>query len=339
MQRPVMNPTYHDDAPAPARQQRWGLWLKVVVRAMRITLELLLSNPFRLRDPSQLRNEVGTPTGRFVRGLFYRLAFVPLIAAAVAALLVYAGTHPSVPLIDKDPITVGVYYDPVTFANAEGNRLEGWLVPVIDAKKVVEERENVLRIKWPAVVLVHDYAESRQQMLPLVRPLHEAGFVVLVTSLRGDGSSGEGGHTFGLHESNDVLAAVELLRRRPFVDASRIAVLGLGTGAIAATFAVERDAQIGALVSLRPPDGSDLLLHRHVIPKRMPWIAPLCEWTFEIAYGVDANDLNSSARTGERSGSTLLIRNAGSLEDTGLTERVVDHLYRHLQQVKTADLK
>lgn len=336
MQRPVMNPTYLDDAPAAKRPRRWGRWLKAVGRVVAMTCQLLLTNPFIVRDPGHLRVDVGTPVGRFVRGLLYRLAFVPAVAAVVAGLLVYAGTHPSIPLIEKDPITVGVYYDPITFASQEGNRLEGWLVPVVDAKKVVEQRDGVLRTKWPAVVLVHDHGQSREQMLPLVHPLHEAGYVVLVTGLRGDDGANNFGRTFGLNESHDVTAAVDLLRRRPFVDATRIAVVGVGTGAIAATLAAERDANLSAVISLRPPDGADALLHRYVVPKKLAWLGPLCEWSFEIAYGVDANELNS--RTHDKHEGELVLRHVGAMDDMSLIERIVDHLYTENQNTKTTSV-
>ena len=57
-----------------------------------------------------------------------------------------------------------------------------------------------------------------EQLLPLVRPLHEAGFVILMLNVRGVGTATAAAQTFGLKESRDVLAAVEMLRRRPFVN-------------------------------------------------------------------------------------------------------------------------
>jgi dienelactone hydrolase len=89
-------------------------------------------------------------------------------------------------------------------------------------------------------------------MLPLVRPLHDAGFVVMVVALRGCGASAPAGETFGLLESNDVKAAVAVLRKRPFVDPNRIAIVGVGAGANACVLAASEDAGIKALVLDHP---------------------------------------------------------------------------------------
>jgi pimeloyl-ACP methyl ester carboxylesterase len=335
MQRPIMNPSYVEEAAPPLR--RSGLrWLKALFKALRLVWRILLINP--LARHARQRVVEDRSWGQLLKALFYRLAFVPLICAAVSAALVYAGTHPGVMAIERNPITVGIYYDPVSFVSADGCRLEGWLAPVIDAKKVVEQGDRVLRSKSPAVVLVHDYAQSREQMLSLVRPLHEAGFVVLATSLRGDDRSETAGVTFGLNEAKDVAAAVELLRRRPFVDPNRIGVLGIGTGAIAATLAVERDPQPLALISLRAPQSDDEIMYRHCVPSRLPWIGPLCRWTFEIAYGVNATDLNIEPTVStETRSAPLILPNVGGLNDTRLSARIVESLFQQLDR-RTASI-
>src|SRR5262249_29813903 len=142
----------------------------------------------------------------------------------------------------------GVYYDPVNFLSDDGARLEGWLVPVVDAKKVLEEKDQIIGKRYPAVVLVHDFAGSRQQLLPMVQPLHNAGFVVLAMNLRGTTQSAREAQTFGIKEAMDVKAAVDMLRRRLFVDPAKIAVVGIGTGANAAMIAGRNDPSIAALV-------------------------------------------------------------------------------------------
>jgi pimeloyl-ACP methyl ester carboxylesterase len=146
------------------------------------------------------------------------------------------------------------------------------------------------------VVLVHDFGASRQQMLPMAVPLHNAGYVVLIVGLRGNATDGAAavGQTFGLNEASDVKAAVELLRKTPFVDGQHIAVLGLGTGATAALLAAQRDSSIAALVLDRPSHSFDDILHEHLAPSQpwLSWMAPFCQWTFEIAYKVNATDVN-----------------------------------------------
>jgi pimeloyl-ACP methyl ester carboxylesterase len=211
----------------------------------------------------------------------------------LVAALVFAGTHPKVKAPTVDPISLGVYYDAVEFLSEDGVSLEAWLVPVLDAKRVLAQKEKVLKQKYPAVVLVHDFGASRQQMLPLVQPLHNAGVVVLVPDLRG-GCATRRGQTFGLNEAMDVRSAVEMLRRRSYVDEKRIAVVGVGTGATAALLAAETDPTIAAIVLDEPVEHAEDMIAERVGPKQswLSWMNPLCKWTFELAYKVDAEDMN-----------------------------------------------
>jgi alpha-beta hydrolase superfamily lysophospholipase len=169
-------------------------------------------------------------------------------------------------------------------------------VPVIDARTVLQDKDKVLWTKHAAIVLAHDIGQRRDQLLGLVKPLHDAGYVVLALNLRGGGKRAAAGETFGLHESADIRAAVEMLRRRPFVDPEKVAVIGYGTGATAALLAARADEQIAAVVADHPMrDGRELVKSR-LLPRAawVGWMAPLCKWTFELSYGVDVNELQIS---------------------------------------------
>ena len=234
-------------------------------------------------------------SGDSVRGVFtYRLAFAPLLLVIFLTAVVLAATHPGRSIQGADPLSFGVYYDPVNFLADDGAHLDGWLVPVIDAKRVLEEKELVLGKHYPAVVLVHDFASSRQQLLPLVQPLHDAGFVVLVMNLRGAGSLSGEAQTFGIREATDIKAGVDMLRRRSFVDPARIALIGMGTGANACAIAGRNDPSIVALVLAAPVANFDEAFADRVGPEHT-WLHPLhnlFRWTFETMYGVDASDLD-----------------------------------------------
>jgi pimeloyl-ACP methyl ester carboxylesterase len=293
MQRPVMNPNFFEEAAAakPARRPVWRLAIDLVLNALKRVGRVLMYDPFsRLMA---LRVEEGTPASRIVRGVLYRLAFVPLLIAATACAIVWIATHPRTVLTEEDPALHEVYYEAVTFLGADQTRLEGWMVPVLDAKSVLEEKEKVLRKKHPAVVLVHDLGQRREQMLPLIKPLHDAGFVVLAINLRGGGARPASGETFGLLETGDVHAAVDTLRKRTFVDDQRISVVGYGTGATAALLAAETDPSIAAVYAAKPSRDPRQLLLARVMPQNtaLRWMAPLCKWTFEIAYGVDMDEI------------------------------------------------
>jgi pimeloyl-ACP methyl ester carboxylesterase len=289
MQRPVMNPMlFDDDKPAVAGPPRW----RRVARLLGRVAKILLTDVFCPKD--KLRVEVGTPFQRFTRALLYRLVMVPVLLALLVTALVITATHPRRVGVITDPTSLGVYYDPVELLSGDNTKLEGWLVPVIDARQVLLEKDRALHRKHPAIVLVHDFGASRQQVLPLIVPLHEAGYVVLAINLRGHGPSGATGSTFGLNEASDVRAAVDLLRRRPFIDPEAVGVLGIGTGATAALLAAQQDPRLNTLILDHPLRQFQDALDERIGPRQawLSWIRPMCKWAFEIAYKVDAEDVN-----------------------------------------------
>jgi pimeloyl-ACP methyl ester carboxylesterase len=308
MQRPVMNPSFVEEDDGSSPPVRWKIPWRLLIKPFKVAIAIMLADPFARLRRKGLKIDEGTPFSRATRALLYRLAFVPVFMALFAIALVYASTHPQTTPSQLDPMTVGLYYDPVSYSSEEGVRIDGWIVPAIDAKRVLAEKEKALRKTHPAVVLVHDFAGRAQDMLPLIRPLHDAGFVILLINLRGCGTSSDAGATFGLNEMTDVKTAVDVLSKRPFVDRDRIAVCGIGTGATAALLASESDPRIKALVLSQPLLNSDDVTHR-LLPQHswMTWLEPVCKWTFEIGYQVDIDDLDLARHQQVLSGPNTLV--------------------------------
>jgi pimeloyl-ACP methyl ester carboxylesterase len=285
-----MNPSFLDEVQPQARRgpRPWRRCLTLILRLVK----LLFTDVFRRK--AALREEVGTPFARFMRGLLYRLMLVPTLLAVLIGVLVVTATHPQAAPGVVDPVSRGVYYDPIELLSLDNTKLEGWLVPVLDARRLIIEKEDMLHRKYAAIVLVHDFGASRQQVLPLVSPLHDAGYVVLAINLRGRGPSANVGCTFGINEAQDVRAAVELLRRRNYVDPDAVGVLGIGTGATAALIAAEQDPRIKVLILDHPVRQFQDILNERIGPRQpwLSWVRPMCKWTFELAYKVDGDDLN-----------------------------------------------
>jgi pimeloyl-ACP methyl ester carboxylesterase len=295
MQRPSMNPSFVQEDDGSSPPVRWKIPWRVLLKPFKVVIGVLLADPFARLRHKGLRIDEGTAFSRATRALLYRLAFVPVIIALFAMALVYASTHPLTTPSQMDPMTVGLYYDPVSYSSDEGVRIDGWIVPAIDAKRVLQEKDKLLRKAHPAVILVHDFAGRSQEMLPLIRPLHDAGFVILLINLRGCGTSTDVGETFGLDETVDVKAGVDLLCKRAFVDRDKIAVCGIGTGATAAVLASEEDPRIKALVLSQPALDSEAVVRR-LLPQHawLTWLTPVCKWTFEIGYQVDVDELDQA---------------------------------------------
>jgi pimeloyl-ACP methyl ester carboxylesterase len=130
------------------------------------------------------------------------------------------------------PRAVGLPYQ--RFRLETGDRsLAAWYVPREGARA--------------GIVLCHGHNDSRSQFLPLLRPLHEAGFHLLLFDHRSMGVSGPGPCTYGYHEQEDLLAAVGWLRRRTGIE--RLGVMGLSMGGSTALLAAARDPQIHAVVT------------------------------------------------------------------------------------------
>jgi predicted esterase len=309
---------FHADEP---RGGMWSLFIRI--------LRVLLSHPWNWRVRRQTGIEFivdeGSAASRIARGIVYRLALLPVVLMLIAAGYVYFGTHPAEPMFSPDPISQGVYYEPVNLLSDDKVRLEGWLAPAIDARQVLADGDRSLQQRWPAVILVHGFGMTRQQMLPLFKPLHDHGWIVLAIGLRGEGTLTPAGQTFGLNESLDVKAAIQLLRRRPFVDASRIAIVGIGSGANAAVIAAESDFNLAGLVLDSPAQNGDEAISAHIDSK---WpifrpLHPLGRLAFELGYGVDVHDLDLSRYSqifGDRP--TLLMRSNNDAEQELPPDRV-----------------
>ncbi len=162
------------------------------------------------------------------------------IAAAyqllVLGLLVVGWRNPKV-VHRRDPGTLGIPFEPVTFPTEGGRLLHGWRVPsgVPGA---------------PAVVLVHGWGRNVERMLPWIGMLHPAGFDLLVFDARNHGSSEKDGHASLPKFSRDVRAAVDHLARTAPSVPSRVGVLGLSIGGSGAIHAAARDPRIAAVVTV-----------------------------------------------------------------------------------------
>jgi len=264
--------------------------------ALRRVAGILISDPISWRGGVEVIEEEGAWGKRVMQGVFYRVALLPLFAILFAAGAVYLKTHPKQASYMSDPMSRGVFYQPVVMMSDDHVRLDGWLAPALDAEQVIDQGLEALRTKSPAVVLAHGFGMSPRQVLDLFRPLHDKGYVVLAISMRGAGSATPAGETLGLNEAMDIKAGVDLLRKRVYVDAKRIAVVGIGSGANAAILAADKDPTLAALVLDAPTETGAQAFAQHVEFKHsaLTFLNPVCKLAFELAYGVETRDLDLS---------------------------------------------
>jgi alpha-beta hydrolase superfamily lysophospholipase len=184
----------------------------------------------------------------------------------------------------------------VSLTTVDNQILAGWYIPPINADEVAFDPEGVLTQKWPGAVVCHGLGASHDQYLLLAKDLHDAGFAVLMLDMRGEGESAPAAVTYGLRERFDVLAGVKMLRETPYVDETKVCVVGHDIGATAALQAAALDSSITAVVAdglwlkfedrarnifSRPPSDTG---NWSATGGRMPtqWLAPLYTMAFEI---------------------------------------------------------
>jgi len=116
----------------------------------------------------------------------------------------------------------------------------------------------------PLAILLHMYRHDRTSWLPLIAPLHEAGFAVLAIDLRGHGESIEPASMKlaervkqrdpGLFNAMhlDVEAATAWARKQPGVHPEKLVLVGASVGCSIALDVAARDQSVDAVVCLSP---------------------------------------------------------------------------------------
>jgi len=144
-----------------------------------------------------------------------------------------------------------------SWRNRDGTAARGWLLRGTEGA--------------PAVVFLHRYGGDRSWLFNLGIKLNEAtGFTILWPDLRGHGLNPPAtASTFGMKEGEDLLAALDFLRRlkgsnRDHLTADAFGVYGVELGAYAAMRAAVQDSTLRVLVLDSVPRSSDELMNAEV---------------------------------------------------------------------------
>ncbi|MDT8897930.1 alpha/beta fold hydrolase [Thermanaerothrix sp. 4228-RoL] len=142
-------------------------------------------------------------------------------------------------ILKAPPSILKVDYEKVEFLTSDGLTLRGWFFPAADPAA-------------PAILYAPATAKDQRQGLSLVRPLHEAGYHVLLFSYRGSGESDGNRFVFsyGARESQDVDAAVRYLVETRGITC--IGGIGHSAGAVALILSAARNPNLHAVVAAAP---------------------------------------------------------------------------------------
>jgi uncharacterized protein len=148
------------------------------------------------------------------------------------ALAVVFPAHASV---REKPEAYGITgYRAVRFPTPDGLELGGWYVPGSNGA---------------AIIVLHGFGGTRDDLLPEAALLYEQGFGLLMYDARSSGESNGRLNSFGLYEVNDVRGAVAFLQAQPGVDPRRIGMLGHSEGAATAVLAGAQIPELQAIAA------------------------------------------------------------------------------------------
>jgi pimeloyl-ACP methyl ester carboxylesterase len=152
----------------------------------------------------------------------------------------------------------------VRLPTAQGKTLFAWFVPVPG------------QTASPAVVVMHGWGANASFMLPVVAPLHAAGFAVLLIDARCHGESDDEPFTSLPRFAQDIEAGLDWLHLQKNVDPSRLTVMGHSVGAGAALLCATRRSDVRAVVSLSAFAHPQEIMRTFLKEARIPY--PVLGW-------------------------------------------------------------
>jgi len=139
-------------------------------------------------------------------------------------------------------------------------RLRAWLGVPADSTK-----------KHPAVLYLHSGFDFSKESWDVVRPFREAGYVVMLPTVRGENGQ-HGVFTLYYDEVSDVASAADYLKSLPQVDASRLFVTGYSVGGTLTMLAAELYPHFRAAASISgTPDVATYLKYAGRAPYNAPF--------------------------------------------------------------------
>ena len=159
----------------------------------------------------------------------------------------------------RTPANVGLQHRNVTFSTENGKSLFGWFIP--------SSQED----RGPAVLLLHGWSGNAETLLPLARPLHEAGFALLFVDARCHGQSDEDSFASMPRFAEDLGHAIDWLKQRDDIDPDAIVAIGHSVGAAASLLAASKCDDIAAVVSIATFTHPVAMMRRWFAAKGIPY--------------------------------------------------------------------
>lgn len=149
----------------------------------------------------------------------------------------------------------------------KGKRLFSWLIPGEQASH--------------CVILVHGWGANAQMMLPLAKPFHMAGMLVVLYDARNHGQSDGDSFSSLPRFAEDLGAVIDWVKAR--YPGRNIIALGHSVGAAASLLAASHRRDIDLVISIAGFAHPDLVMRRHLDRPWLPrllrrWIMDYVQW-------------------------------------------------------------
>lgn len=183
-----------------------------------------------------------------------------LLLAAGGRWWVHRGLAPERVPNRRSPGDLGLTFESASLPTANGRRLSAWFIPA------------ARRGPSPAVAVLHGWGGNAETMLPLARPLFEAGFAQLYFDARCHGHSDDDSFASLPRFAEDLEAALDWLARRPEVDGRRLFAIGHSVGAGATLLTASRRRDLAGVVSLAAFAHPENMMRRWLRGKGIPHV-------------------------------------------------------------------
>ncbi|MEJ2108824.1 MAG: hypothetical protein P8Z37_02715 [Acidobacteriota bacterium] len=177
-------------------------------------VSLFISNSLRIIVPLGVLAVIGISA---ILGItFYKISYPAPTAEP---------TNPSFYMLESSDIEV---------TSEDGDRVYGWWIPAESSTS--------------AILLAPGYGMSRSDALSLSAELNKRGFNTFIYAPRGSTASRKRSSTFGLKEKNEILVALQFIKKGIGNDHPEIGVWGVDVGAYAALWAATTVPEVQAVV-------------------------------------------------------------------------------------------
>ncbi len=160
----------------------------------------------------------------------------------------------------RTPADVGLQFEDVTILTENGKSVFGWFIPATRSGS------------GPAVVAIHGWGGNAENLLSLVRPLHEAGFMLLLIDARCHGLSDEDSFASMPRFAEDLGHAIDWLKCQEGIDPQAVITIGHSVGAGAALLSASGRDDIAAVVSIAAFSHPVAMMRRWFVSKRIPYV-------------------------------------------------------------------